>query len=140
MKVLGLSFGFHDAAAALLIDCRIVAAAQEERFTRIKHDADFPRRAIAFCLRQAGIPIADVDCVVYYENALKKFDRIVWASKVREQQRSNGGLRGRALTLWNAVTRANVEIQARTLRQGRRTNLRHQQPAARRRRAGSARA
>jgi predicted NodU family carbamoyl transferase len=46
MKVLGLSFGFHDSAAALLIDGRIVAAGQEERFTRIKHDADFPRRAI----------------------------------------------------------------------------------------------
>ena len=107
MKVLGLSFGFHDAAAALLIDGRIVAAAQEERFTRIKHDADFPRRAIEFCLRQAGISIADVDCVVYYENALKKFDRIVWAAKVREQQKSNGGLMGRARTLWNAVARTN---------------------------------
>ena len=80
MKVLGLSFGFHDAAAALLIDGRIVAAGQEERFTRIKHDADFPRHAIEFCLRQASISISDVDCVVYYENALKKFDRIVWAS------------------------------------------------------------
>jgi carbamoyltransferase len=81
VKVLGLSFGFHDSAAALLIDGRIVAAGQEERFTRIKHDADFPRRAIEFCLRQASISIADVDCVVY-ENALKKFDRIVWASNV----------------------------------------------------------
>ena len=77
MKVLGLSFGFHDSAAALLIDGRIVAAGQEERFTRIKHDADFPRRAIEFCLRQASVSMADVDRVVYYENALKKFDRML---------------------------------------------------------------
>ncbi len=105
MKVLGLSFGFHDSAAALLIDGRIVAASQEERFTRIKHDADFPRRAMEFCLRQASIPITEVDRVVYYENALKKFDRIVWASNLREQQKSNGGLMGRARNLWNAATK-----------------------------------
>ena len=104
MKVLGLSFGFHDSAAALLVDGRIAAAGQEERFTRIKHDAEFPRRAIAFCLAQAGVAIADVDRIVYYENALKKFDRIVWATNVREQQRANGGLMGRARTLWKAAT------------------------------------
>jgi len=103
MKVLGLSFGFHDSAAALLVDGRIVAAGQEERFTRIKHDAEFPRRAIAFCLAQAGVAIADVDRIVYYENALKKFDRIVWATNLREQQRANGGLMGRARTLWKAA-------------------------------------
>lgn len=107
MKVLGLSFGFHDSAAALLIDGRIVAAGQEERFTRIKHDAGFPRRAIEFCLRQAGISIADVDRIVYYENALKKFDRIVWASNVREQQKARAGLMGRARTLWNTAAKAN---------------------------------
>src|SRR5262245_9246147 len=107
MKVLGLSFGFHDAAAALLIDGRIVAASQEERFTRITHEASFPRHAIEFCLRQAKVSITDVDCVVYYENALKKFDRIVWASTLRERQKPNGGLVARAQTLWNAVTRAN---------------------------------
>ena len=106
MKVLGLSYGFHDSAAALLIDGRIVAAGQEERFTRIKHDARFPHRAIEFCLRQAGISITEVDRIVYYENALKKFDRIVWASTVREQQKSAGGLRDRARALWNAATKA----------------------------------
>src|SRR5215510_5402732 len=106
MKVLGLSFGFHDSAAALLVEGRIVAAGQEERFTRIKHDAEFPRHAIEFCLRQAGISITDVDRVVYYENALKKFDRIVWASDLREQQKSNGGLIGRARALWTAATKA----------------------------------
>ena len=91
MKVLGLSFGFHDSAAALLIDGRIVAAGQEERFTRIKHDAGFPHCAIEFCLRQGGVSITEVDRIVYYENALKKFDRIVWASTVRDQQKSAGG-------------------------------------------------
>jgi carbamoyltransferase len=104
MKVLGLSFGFHDSAAALLVDGRVVAAGQEERFTRIKHDADFPRRSIDFCLAQAGLSVGDVDRVVYYENALKKFDRIVWATNQREQQRSSGGLMGRARTLWKAAT------------------------------------
>jgi carbamoyltransferase len=106
VKVLGLSFGFHDAAAALLIDGKIVAAGQEERFTRIKHDADFPRRAVEFCLRQAGLAIGDIDRIVYYENALKKFDRIVWASTVREQQKANGSLVGKARTLWKAATKA----------------------------------
>jgi carbamoyltransferase len=106
MKVLGLSFGFHDSAAALLIEGRVVAAGQEERFTRIKHDAGFPRHAIEFCLRQAGISITDVDRVVYYENALKKFDRIVWAANLREQQKSKGGLVGRARALWTAATKA----------------------------------
>jgi carbamoyltransferase len=107
MKVLGLSFGFHDSAAALLIDGRIVAAGQEERFTRIKHDAGFPRRAIEFCLRQANISTAEIDRIVYYEDALKKFDRIVWASTVRQQQKPNGGLMGTARTLWNAATKGN---------------------------------
>jgi carbamoyltransferase len=106
MKVLGLSFGFHDSAAALLIEGRVVAAGQEERFTRIKHDAGFPRHAVEFCLRQAGISITDVDRVVYYENALKKFDRIVWAANLREQQKSKGGLVGRARALWTAATKA----------------------------------
>jgi len=105
MKVLGLSFGFHDSAAALLVEGRVVAAGQEERFTRIKHDAGFPRHAIEFCLRQAGISITDVDRIVYYENALKKFDRIVWASGLRAQQNSNGGLIGRARALWAAATK-----------------------------------
>ena len=106
MKVLGLSFGFHDSAAALLIDGRIVAAGQEERFSRVKHDAGFPRRATEFCLRQAGISICDVDRVVYYENALKKFDRIVWAANLRARQRSGTGLKDKALSLWNAATKA----------------------------------
>lgn len=81
--VLGLSFDYHDAAAALLVDGRIVAAAQEERFTRSKHDAALPVQAIRFCLEQAGVGAGDLDAIVHYENPFLKFDRIVWASQTR---------------------------------------------------------
>jgi carbamoyltransferase len=74
MRILGLSAHYHDSAAVLLEDGRIVAAAQEERFTRIKHDAAFPHRAVAFCLSQAG---GAPDAVVYYEKPLRKFERIL---------------------------------------------------------------
>lgn len=75
--ILGISFDFHDAAAALLRDGQLMAAAQEERFTRKKHDEGFPVNAIAYCLREAGITIADVDAVVYYEKPILKFDRLL---------------------------------------------------------------
>lgn len=74
MRILGLSAHYHDSAAALVEDGVIVAAAQEERFTRIKHDAAFPRHAVAFCLAQAGGP---PDAIVYYEKPLQKFERIL---------------------------------------------------------------
>lgn len=75
--ILGVSAYYHDAAAALLIDGEIVAAAQEERFTRKKHDAGFPHRSIAFCLQQAGIALADVDRIVFYDKPLLKFERLL---------------------------------------------------------------
>ncbi|HWA25024.1 MAG TPA: carbamoyltransferase N-terminal domain-containing protein [Lacunisphaera sp.] len=74
MRILGLSAFYHDSAAVLLEDGAIVAAAQEERFSRRKHDAGFPRHAAAWCLTQAGGP---VDAVVYYEKPLLKFERIL---------------------------------------------------------------
>lgn len=77
MYVLGLSFNYHDSAAVLLKDGEIVAAAQEERFSRIKHDAAFPARAIVFCLKEAGILPSMLDAVVYYEDTLQKLDRVV---------------------------------------------------------------
>ncbi|MEO8083143.1 MAG: carbamoyltransferase N-terminal domain-containing protein [Ardenticatenales bacterium] len=80
MNVLGLSCHYHDAAAALLVDGQLVAAAEEERFSRRKHDHDFPERAIAFVLRQAGLTPADIDRVVFYEKPLRKFDRILQTS------------------------------------------------------------
>ena len=77
MKILGISAYYHDSAAALLEDGRLVAAAQEERFTRKKHDAGFPRHAIDFCLQWAGTTIADLDYVVFYDKPLGKFDRLI---------------------------------------------------------------
>lgn len=74
MRLLGLSAFYHDSAAALLEDGAIVAAAQEERFSRRKHDASFPRGAVAYCLSQARGPL---DAVVYYEKPLLKFERIL---------------------------------------------------------------
>lgn len=75
--VLGISAYYHDSAAALLRDGNIVAAAQEERFTRIKGDAAFPHRAIAYCLAEAGMRLEEVDHIVFYENVLEKFDRLM---------------------------------------------------------------
>ena len=77
MVVLGISAFFHDAAAALVVDGEVVAAAQEERFSRIKNDASLPVEAARFCLETAGITIADVDHVVFYEKPLRKFERIL---------------------------------------------------------------
>ena len=75
--VLGISAFYHDSAAALLVDGQIVAAAQEERFTRIKHDAAFPQHAIAFCLQAAGLSAEQLDYVGFYEKPLLKFDRVL---------------------------------------------------------------
>ena len=77
MYVLGISAFYHDSAAALLQDGRIVAAAQEERFTRQKHDARFPEHAIAYCLAEAGIALADVDWVAFYDKPFLKFERLL---------------------------------------------------------------
>ena len=77
MKILGLSFGYHDSSAALIVDGKIICADQEERFSRLKHDAGFPAAAIEFCLARGGIEVYDLDQVVYYENHYSKLERIV---------------------------------------------------------------
>lgn len=77
MYILGISCFYHDAAAALLQDGILVAAAEEERFSRIKHDFGFPKQAIQFCLKTAGITANDLDYVVFYEKPLVKFERIL---------------------------------------------------------------
>src|ERR1700694_5783582 len=77
MKILGISAFYHDSAAALVDNGRIVAAAQEERFTRKKHDARFPHRAIAYCLREGGINIDRLDHVVFYDKPFLKFERLL---------------------------------------------------------------
>ncbi len=77
MRILGLSAYYHDSAAALIENGEIVAAAQEERFSRVKHDARFPTQAIDYCLKQAGIRIEDLDYIVFYEKPLQKFERLL---------------------------------------------------------------
>ncbi len=75
--ILGISAFYHDSATALVIDGRIVAAAQEERFTRKKHDPGFPSGAVAYCLQESGLKPDDLDYVVFYEKPLAKFDRLL---------------------------------------------------------------
>ena len=77
MKILGISAYYHDSAAALVSDGAIVAAAQEERFTRKKHDAGFPAKAIQSCLAQAGTGLGGLDLVCFYDKPLLKFERLL---------------------------------------------------------------
>ena len=77
MNILGLSAFYHDSAACLVRDGEIVAAAQEERFTRKKHDASFPKHAVMYCLREGGINVKELEYVAFYEKPFLKFDRIL---------------------------------------------------------------
>jgi carbamoyltransferase len=77
VRILGLSAYYHDSAAALVVDGRVVAAAQEERFTRRKHDARFPVNAVRFCLECSGGAPDDIDAVVFYEKPFLKFERLI---------------------------------------------------------------
>src|SRR5262249_29690927 len=77
VAILGISAFYHDSAAALVIDGNITAAAQEERFSRKKHDAGFPARAIDFCLSSAGLKAEELDYVVFYDKPLTKFERLL---------------------------------------------------------------
>ncbi|NUQ80173.1 MAG: carbamoyltransferase [Bacteroidetes bacterium] len=75
--ILGISCFYHDSAAAILVDGEVVAAAQEERFTRVKHDDRFPHEAIAFCLKKAGLKVSDLTHVAFYDKPIQKFDRLL---------------------------------------------------------------
>jgi carbamoyltransferase len=77
MRVLGISAFYHDSAAALIEDGHLVGAAQEERFTRKKHDSRFPQHAVQYCLDEAGIKLADVDYVAFYDKPFLKFERLL---------------------------------------------------------------
>ena len=77
MRILGISCFYHDSAAALVEDGRVVAAAQEERFTRKKHDDDFPKNAVRYCLEQGGFGASGIDHVVFYEKPFIKFERLI---------------------------------------------------------------
>ena len=75
--ILGLSAFYHDSAAALVVDGRIVAAAQEERFSRIKHDPAFPAQAMEFCLNEGGLTPGQLDYIAFYDKPLTKFERLL---------------------------------------------------------------
>ena len=77
MNILGISAFYHDSAACLVQDGRIVAAAQEERFTRKKHDYRFPAEAVQYCLREAGLRVEDLDHVAFYDKPIMKFERLI---------------------------------------------------------------
>jgi carbamoyltransferase len=77
MRVLGISAFYHDSAAALVRDGEIIAAAQEERFTRKKHDSGFPRNAVAYCLQEAGVDLDRLDSIAFYDKPLLKFERLL---------------------------------------------------------------
>ncbi len=77
MNILGISAYYHDSAAAILQNGEVIAAAQEERFTRIKHDPDFPVNAVRFCLDYAGLSINDIDAIAFYDKPLLKFERLL---------------------------------------------------------------
>ena len=96
MRILGLSAFYHDSAAALLEDGRIVAAAQEERFTRKKHDRGSPD-AIAYCLREAGIGLDEIDHIAFYDKPFLKFERLLetylaFAPRIRLVPHGDAGL------------------------------------------------
>lgn len=77
MRILGVSAFYHDSAAALVVNGNIVGAAQEERFTRVKHDSRFPRNAVDFCLKSGGVSLDEVDYIVFYEKPFLKFERLL---------------------------------------------------------------
>jgi len=98
MHILGVSCYFHDAAAALLRDGVLVAAAEEERFSRVKHDFSFPARAIEFCLERGGVAARDLDYVAFFEKPLIKFERILQTSLATAPR--SGGVFRQAMTGW----------------------------------------
>src|SRR5437868_6848760 len=77
MRILGISAFYHDSAAALIEDGAIVAAAQEERFSRKKHDPGFPHQAIRYCLAESASALGDIDRVVFYDKPFLKFERLL---------------------------------------------------------------
>ena len=77
MYILGISAFYHDSAACIIHNGEIVAAAQEERFTRKKHDSRFPKHAMVYCLKEANISASQIDKVVFYEKPFVKFERLL---------------------------------------------------------------
>src|SRR5262245_41683404 len=98
MRIVGVSAYYHDSAAALIEDGVVRSAAQEERFTRKKHDAAFPQHALRYCLGEAGVALSDIDYVVFYEKPFIKFERLI-ETYVRNAPKGFESFR-MALPLW----------------------------------------
>ena len=98
MNILGISAFYHDSAACIIRDGRVIAAAQEERFSRIKHDSSFPRHAIAYCLQEAGCSSSDLDMVAFHEKPILKFDRALETFLYRAPR--NGQMFWRGMGSW----------------------------------------
>ena len=77
MKILGISAYYHDSAAAIILNGKVLYAAQEERFTRLKNDASFPEEAIQFCLKESGLDLGDIDAIAFYDKPFLKFERLL---------------------------------------------------------------
>src|ERR1051326_1902744 len=90
MNILGISAFYHDSAACLVRDGEIIAAAQEERFSRKKHDAGFPAQSIRYCLREGGIQLSALDHIAFYEKPLLKFERLLETYIARSEERRVG--------------------------------------------------
>src|SRR5690554_2110475 len=78
-NIIGISAFYHDSACCIIQNGKLVAAVQEERFSRKKNDPDLPVNAFMYCLNEAGISIADIDCIAYYEDPVKKSERQLWS-------------------------------------------------------------
>ncbi|HEX8451038.1 MAG TPA: carbamoyltransferase [Longimicrobium sp.] len=114
MRIAGISAYYHDSAAALVHDGRVVAAAQEERFTRRRHDARFPRNALLYCLSEAGISLDEVDYVAFYDKPLLKFERLL-ETYLAFAPRGFASFR-RAMPLWIREKLFQKDLLARELR------------------------
>ena len=77
MNIIGISAFYHDSAACLVKDGEIIAAAQEERFTRVKHDSNFPTNAIKYCINEGKIDVSEIDYIAFYDKPFLKFERLL---------------------------------------------------------------
>lgn len=112
MRILGTSAFYHDSAAAILVDGQLVAAAQQERFSRVKNDPRFPSAAIDFCLRRAGLQPSDLDAVAYYERPLLKMARTAKALRWNWPRNAS-----HAVPTLRASVRQNADVRARIVRE-----------------------
>ena len=106
MKILGISAYYHDSAAALIEDGKIVAAAQEERFTRKKHDSAFPLNAIQYCLKELEIDMDGISAVVFYDKPLTKFERLLETYLSYAPKGLPSFLMAMPVTVWLWMTKA----------------------------------